>query len=220
MQYMCRYLLVLLLFTSSLFIVAQESEPGRFGISASVGLSNSNNKDTKSLFGYGFGIHTNFNHKGKFSGQLELEYDVKKEHFSELKNYYYNSNGEITTQYLSIKKSYGLLDLKYNVLYELYAINKVKIMPCMGVGFNTLFWLGTKIESNNMDVITNGKTQINYTNPLTRPSFVLGPAINFPYDKDKLMTIKAEYQYDYRLPNSINTYPNFNTLRLKIQIIL
>jgi hypothetical protein len=202
---------------SNLF--AQNKAPVRFGISLNTGVSKSNIQNSSNKLSYGVGVNSTFNILEKMGGTLELEYNIKKEKFKDLKNYYFDSNGELSTQQFSIIKNYGLLDLKLAINYKLYSIKKFEILGIGGIGFNTLFWYGTKLESDSFETITNGKTQLKTTNPLTRPTFAIGPGIRFPFDKDKVMVIKTEYVADCRFKSATNTYPNFITLRTKFQII-
>lgn len=221
MKIKATYLLFVFVALNSFAFCQDEKEKNTsgLGISFNSGVSNSNNKESLYKFSYGLGVNTNFILKNKFSATAELEYNIRKEQFKDLKNYFYDIDGSIKSQQIDILKNYGLLDLKFIVNYQVYKINQFEILIHTGLGLNSLFWFGTKIDSENFETITNGQTQIRNTNPLTRPTFSAAPGLRFPFDQDKVMTLKVEYVFDYRIKSSAFTYPDFRTVRIKSQIM-
>ena len=188
------------------------------GISFGAGLSKSNHIESNLLPGISIGINSNFLLIDGLFGVVELSYNTRKESFVDLKNYHYTNTG-IVGQNIKLTKNYGLLDLKSYVFKEFYQLKRIGLFGFSGVGFNTLFWYGTKIESANFEPISNGATQTTNTNPITRPSVSFGPAIKLPFDKDKTMLIKLEYILDFNLSKKHLSYPNFKSFFFKSSII-
>lgn len=211
---------ILLLFVFGFLTIAnaQDEEPRKFTYGLTLnGGGNSSSSDGESVSPtYGMGALIRFEPHPKFFNLIRLDYNLKQEHFANLTHYYYQ-DGALQQSEVDIYKNYGIINLNYSFNYYIFKNDNLNLFASAGVGMSDMFWLKTRIDiPDNEEEITNGKTQFLYTNPLLRPNFNCGFGILLPYEESKLIAFKPEVNYDYRLPFSRNTYPNFLSYSLRV----
>lgn len=210
----------LLFFSCILF--AQETEEQKiitYGLTLNGGATSTSSEGESISSSYGLGALMKISKSDKVFHIIRIDYNIKQEKFTDLTHYKW-IDGVLTEGTADIYKNYGIINLNYSLNYFLIKDNNISLFASAGIGINDLFWLKTRIDiAGAEDEITNGKTQLLYTNPLSRPSFNGGFGIILPYEDDKMIVFKPEINYDYRLPFSKNTYPNFLTYSLRILLL-
>lgn len=190
-----------------------------WGISGVFGETKSSSKNSSAKLSYGFGVLSYFKINDKLKGTVDLNYDLKREHFKDIKNYTINSVGELESINNTINKNYGLLSLKFNAFYQLKKINRIYISAFGGLGLYSLFWLKTIIKSPVQDDISNGKTQYKYNSPFTQPVVTTGVSFSFPFDKNKRLLVSPGYSFFYKTNASAKKTPVFNSLNIQSTLI-